>query len=47
MISSNDCCRLNEGKELRNRWICEDCKEGDQESSVSPIKPITNTKEGR
>jgi predicted RNA-binding Zn-ribbon protein involved in translation (DUF1610 family) len=40
MITCSDCGRLNEGKELGDSWICEDCKEGDQQLRDSPIQPI-------
>jgi hypothetical protein len=40
MITCSQCGRLNEGKELGKSWICEDCKEGDQELRDSTIQPI-------
>jgi ribosomal protein L37AE/L43A len=40
MITCNDCGRLNEGKELGNSWICEDCKAVNPEIKDSPIQPI-------
>jgi hypothetical protein len=47
MITCNDCGRLKEGNELGKSWICEDCKEGDQELKDSPTQPIGVWKEGR
>jgi hypothetical protein len=47
MITCKDCGRLKEGNELGKSWICEDCKEGDQELMDSPKQPISDQKEGR
>ncbi|MEX2462342.1 MAG: hypothetical protein WD469_13765 [Paenibacillaceae bacterium] len=47
MITCKDCGRLNVGKEQGENWICEDCKEGNQELKDSSKQPKADSKEVR